>query len=59
MTRLRIVRPDDDPEKFTPENLERLATAAKLRARQPDSPHRGAQALLDGQAVDLTNRRAS
>lgn len=51
MARLRIVRPDDDPDEIKPEDLERLA-AAKRRALL-DSPIaliERAQALLEGTA---------
>jgi hypothetical protein len=53
MNRLRIVRPDEDPDEITPEDRERLATAvAKLRALvdNPIALMERATALLNGTA---------
>jgi len=55
MDRSRIVRPDDDSDEITHEDLERLAAAA-AKLRVVDSPlalMERAQALLEGTAEPL------
>jgi hypothetical protein len=56
MDRFRIVRPDEDPDEITPDDIERLAAAvAKLRPLL-DSPValiERAEALLEGMAEPL------
>jgi hypothetical protein len=53
MDRFRIVRPDDEPDEITPEDLDRLGAAvAKLRplVDSPIALIERAQALLEGTA---------